>query len=72
VEGPDAAAIAVAMVKASVSTEPSLVTLYYGHSRRRKEAEDIAQTLKAQFPAASVEAYYGGQPTSDYVISIER
>ena len=72
VEGPDAAAIAVAMVKASVSTEPSLVTLYYGHARRRKEAEGIAQTLKAQFPAASIEAYYGGQPTSDYVISIER
>ncbi|MBV8170709.1 MAG: DAK2 domain-containing protein [Candidatus Eremiobacteraeota bacterium] len=72
VEGPDAAAIAVAMVRASVESDPSLVTLYYGHARRRKEAEAIAQTLKAQFPSASVEAYYGGQPTSDYVISIER
>ncbi|MBV8222171.1 MAG: DAK2 domain-containing protein [Candidatus Eremiobacteraeota bacterium] len=72
VEGADAPAIAVAMVKASVHADPSLVTLYYGHARRRKEAEAMAQTLKEQFPSAAVEAYYGGQPTSDYVISIER
>ncbi|HME81529.1 MAG TPA: DAK2 domain-containing protein [Candidatus Eremiobacteraceae bacterium] len=72
VEGADAAAIAVAMVRGSVSSDPSLITLYYGHARRRKEAEAIAHTLKETFPSSAVEAYYGGQATSDYVISIER
>ncbi len=72
VEGADAAAIAVAMVHGSVTSDPSLITLYYGHARRRKEAEAIAHTLKETFPASAVEAYYGGQPTSDYVVSIER
>jgi len=72
VEGADAAAIAVAMVRGSITSDPSLITLYYGHARRRKEAEAIAHTLKETFPSSAVEAYYGGQPTSDYVVSIER
>jgi hypothetical protein len=72
VEGADPTAIALAMVRAATDTDPSLITLYYGHARRRNEAEELAAALKAQFPTASVEAYYGGQPTSDYVVSIER
>jgi dihydroxyacetone kinase-like predicted kinase len=72
VEGADATAIALAMVRAATEADPSLITLYYGHARRRNEAEGLAAALKARFPTASVEAYYGGQPTSDYVVSIER
>jgi len=72
VEGPDAAAIAIAMVRDAAGSAPSLVTLYYGNTRKRAEAEAIVDALKAAFPSAGVEAYYGGQPTSDYVISIER
>lgn len=72
VEGADATAIALAMVRAATDADPSLITLYYGHARRRNEAEGLAAALKAGFPTASVEAYYGGQPTSDYVVSIER
>jgi dihydroxyacetone kinase-like predicted kinase len=72
VEGADATAIALAMVRAATDADPSLITLYYGHARRRNEAEGLAAALKARFPTASVEAYYGGQPTSDYVVSIER
>jgi DAK2 domain fusion protein YloV len=72
VEGADAPAIAVAMVRDAAGSDPSLVTLYYGHARKRGEAEAVADALKGAFPSVSVEAYYGGQPTSDYVISIER
>jgi uncharacterized protein len=72
VKGEAAADIAVAMVRETAGEHPSLITLYYGHTRKRKEAEGMAEALKAVYPAAAVEAYYGGQPTSDYVISIER
>ena len=72
VEGTDAAAIAVAMVRDAAGPDASLITLYYGHARKRKEAEAVVETLRNAFPAATVEAYYGGQPSSDYVISIER
>ena len=72
VEGADAPAIALAMVRDAAGSSPSLVTLYYGHARKRAEAEAMVDALKAAFPSAGVEAYYGGQSTSDYVISIER
>ncbi len=72
VKGEAAADIAVAMVRETAGEHPSLITVYYGHARKRKEADGMAEALKAAYPAAAVEAYYGGQPTSDYVISIER
>ena len=72
VEGADAAAIAIAMVRQTAGTDATLVTVYYGHARKRKEAEDLVDRLKAAYPSATIEAYYGGQSNSDYVIAIER
>lgn len=70
--GNDAAQIAVSMVRAARADRASLVTLYYGGGRKLKDAEAIAQALTATYPSLAVETYYGGQPTSDFVISIER
>jgi uncharacterized protein len=72
VEGADASAIAVAMVRQTVGTDATLVTLYYGHARKRKEAESVVERLKETYPSATVEAYYGGQASSDYIIAVER
>ena len=72
VAGADAPSIAVAMVRASGAESASLATIYYGSGRKLKDADDVAAVLKATFPSMAVETYYGGQPSSDFVISVER
>jgi dihydroxyacetone kinase-like predicted kinase len=72
VKGTDAAAIAAAMVAQSGAGDASLITLYYGSARKLKDADNVAEALRQAYPNTAVEVYYGGQPSSDYVISIER
>ena len=72
VSGADASAIAVAMVRAAQAGEGGLVTIYYGSGRKLKDAEAVALALHGAHPSMAVETYYGGQPTSDFVISVER
>jgi DAK2 domain fusion protein YloV len=72
VAGADASSIAIAMVRAAGAGDAGLTTIYYGANRKLKEAEAVAQALRTAYPVMSVETYYGGQPASDFVISIER
>jgi len=72
VAGGDPAAIAISMVKAADAGGASLTTIYYGGARKLKDAEDLAHALHGAYPSMQIETYYGGQPTSDFVISIER
>jgi DAK2 domain fusion protein YloV len=72
VAGKDAPAIAVAMVRAAGADAANLATVYYGSGRKLKDAEEVARALQAAYPSMAVETYYGGQPASDFVISVER
>jgi DAK2 domain fusion protein YloV len=72
VKGPSAQAIAAAMVGDAGAADASLITLYYGSVRKLKDADAVAEALRAAYPKTAVEVYYGGQQSSDYVISIER
>jgi hypothetical protein len=72
VKGPSAHTIAAAMVGDAGAADASLITLYYGSVRKLKDAEAVAEALRAAYPKTAVEVYYGGQQSSDYVISIER
>jgi uncharacterized protein len=72
VAGPDAASIAVAMVREAGALDASLSTIYYGGGRKLKDAESVARALESSYPNMAVEAYYGGQTSSEYVISIEK
>ncbi|HEY5095940.1 MAG TPA: DAK2 domain-containing protein [Candidatus Eremiobacteraceae bacterium] len=72
VEGSDAAGIAVALVRESGTSDAQLTTLYYGASRKLKDAEALAGAVRVAYPKMAVEVYYGGQPSSDYVVCIER
>jgi fatty acid kinase len=72
VKGADASAIAAALVADAGVPDASLITLYYGSVRKLKDAEAVAEALRSAYPKTAVEVYYGGQPSSDYVISIER
>ena len=72
VAGADAPSIAVAMIASAGAGDAGLATIYYGGGRKLKDAEDIAGVIHEAYPSMTVETYYGGQPTSDFVISIER
>ncbi len=72
VKGADASAIAASLVADAGAADASLITLYYGSVRKLKDAESVAEALRAAYPKTAVEVYYGGQHSSEYVISIER
>ena len=72
VEGSDAAGIAIALVRESGASDAQLATFYYGANRKLKDAETLAGAVRGAFPKMAVEVYYGGQPSSDYVVCIER
>jgi len=72
VKAVDAPEIAVAIAREGQAQDAALVSIYYGSVRKLKDAEKVAAGLRASFPRASVEVYYGGQPAVDYVISFER
>ncbi len=72
VGGENALGILRAIIDRAVDKQPSLLTLYYGSVRKLKDAEALAESVRAAYPQLSVEVYYGGQTTSDYVMSLER
>ena len=49
-----------------------LVTLYYGGAQRERDAQKYAALLGERFGAVDVQYYYGGQPSVEYWISVER
>ncbi len=49
-----------------------LVTLYYGGAQRERDAQKYAALLGERFSGVDVEYYYGGQPSAEYWISVER
>ncbi|HLJ85091.1 MAG TPA: DAK2 domain-containing protein [Candidatus Eremiobacteraceae bacterium] len=72
IDGDDAASIALAMLRDAGAGDASLLSLYYGTNRKLKDAEAVAAAVRTAHPQLAVEVYYGGQASSDYVISIER
>jgi DAK2 domain fusion protein YloV len=48
-----------------------IVTIYYGQSVTRPEAEALAQRVRERFPDVEIEVQDGGQPLYDYIISAE-
>jgi uncharacterized protein len=48
-----------------------IVTIYYGQSVTRPEAEVLAQRVQERFPDVEIEVQNGGQPLYDYIISAE-
>lgn len=48
-----------------------IITLFYGDSIEKEEAEALQATLQALHEDKVVELYYGGQPYAHYLISVE-
>ena len=49
-----------------------LLTLYYGGSQKERDAQHHAELLRERLPNLDVEWYFGGQKSSEYVVSFER
>ena len=53
--------------------EPSdeIITLFFGDTILKSDAESMRSTLQGQFSDKTVELYYGGQAHAQYIVSIE-
>jgi len=59
-------------VRRLAGTEGGLVTLYYGGTQRERDSERIASLLRKRLSSLDIEWFFGGQQTSEYVVSFER
>lgn len=48
-----------------------VITVYYGEGIAEKRAQQLGETLRAQFPDHEIEVQFGGQPLYFYVFSLE-
>ncbi len=62
---------AVDLVTAMIGPYDEIVTLYYGDSIQKEEAEALQSALKRRHENVEIELYYGGQPYAQYIISVE-
>jgi uncharacterized protein len=65
----DDAALGLAAAMSEDSDE--IITLYYGESIQKEEAEALQSALKQRYEGVEIELYYGGQPYAQYIISVE-
>ena len=52
--------------------DSGLVSLYYGGRQKERDAERLAEAVRARLPKVSVECFFGGQQATEYVVSFER
>jgi DAK2 domain fusion protein YloV len=62
---------ALDLVTAMIGPYDEIVTLYYGESIQKEEAEALQSALKHRYKGIEIELYYGGQPYAQYIISAE-
>ena len=63
--------VAVEMMKAIVSDDDELITVYYGADTTQEEAEALTAEIGALYGNCDVECHQGGQPLYYYLISVE-
>ena len=63
--------VAVEMMKAIVSDDDELITVYYGADTTKEEAEALTSEIGALYGNCDVECHQGGQPLYYYLISVE-
>ena len=49
-----------------------LLTLYYGGYQKERDVENLAHALRNRMPKVAVEWFFGGQRTSEYMVTFER
>ena len=59
------------MMKAVVTDDAELITVYYGADTTKEDAEQVAAEIAEQYPNCDVDCLLGGQPLYYYLISVE-
>jgi dihydroxyacetone kinase-like predicted kinase len=62
---------AAAALDAMGARDGGLITVYYGGAQKERDAQRLAEELRAAFPQADVEYYYGGQKNAEFWVSID-
>lgn len=63
--------VRMTLERMGLNDEPRHVTLYFGDSVVREEAEELAAALRSQYPHHEFEVVEGGQPFYHYLLSLE-
>lgn len=58
-------------LEAMVDEESELITIYYGDSVKREDADALLSSARERFGDCEIELHYGGQPVYYYIISVE-
>ncbi len=59
------------MMKAIITDEDELITVYYGAETTQEDAEAVTAEIADAYPNCDVECHRGGQPLYYYLISVE-
>ena len=63
--------VVMEMMKAIVTDEDELITVYYGADTKQEDAEAITAEIQDTYGNCDVECHMGGQPLYYYLISVE-
>lgn len=69
--GADIDQVVVDLVSTLSHEDAELLTLYYGETVQREQAEALGMLIGERKPHLEVEIHYGGQPLYYYIISVE-
>jgi dihydroxyacetone kinase-like predicted kinase len=61
----------LSLIEQMTDSTDEMITLFYGDSIKKEEAELLRSTLQSRHEGREVELFYGGQPYGHYVISVE-
>ena len=63
--------VVMEMMKAVVTEDDELITVYFGQETTEEDAQKITEEIAEAYPDCDVECHMGGQPLYYYLISVE-
>ena len=63
--------VVMEMMKAVVTDDDELITVYFGQETTEEDAQKITEEIADAYPNCDVECHMGGQPLYYYLISVE-
>ena len=63
--------VVMEMMKAVVTEDDELITVYFGQETTEADAQQITEEIAEAYPDCDVECHMGGQPLYYYLISVE-